>query len=270
MKNVNITHRFLDEAGDTTFYLKGRKKAIGTEGVSSCFILGMIKITDSISDTRNKIINLQNSISSDAYLNVIPSIRNKINSTGYYLHATDDPPEVRMLFIKLIQQINCSFEAVVLRKSIEHFETTHKGKEEHFYADALSHLLKNKFESLDRIILNVAERGKCTKNANLEISLKKAQMRFKDMNHEKDIITKIVFNVSTPTVEPLLNLADYFCWSVQRVFEKGDIRYYKYLKNKISIVADIYDYEKTGSVNGWKNYYDKKNPLTSKNKICPL
>jgi hypothetical protein len=268
--NDNIIHRFLDEAGDTTFYLKGKKEAIGTEGVSNCFILGMIKIKDPLSEIRKEISALQTKIANDAYLNVIPSIAKKNRTTGYYLHATDDPPEVRMLFIKLIQQMNCSFEAVVIRKSIQLFETRYKGKEEYIYADALSHLLKNKLESLDKIVLNISERGKCTRNANLEIALKKAKIRFVNSNKDKEIKTRIVFNVTIPTNDPLLNLADYFCWAIQRVFEKGDIRYYEYLKDKISVVSDIYDNNKSGYENGWRNIYNKKNPLTIQNKICPL
>ena len=33
-------HRFLDEAGDTTFYGKGNTPILGKEGVSQYFILG--------------------------------------------------------------------------------------------------------------------------------------------------------------------------------------------------------------------------------------
>ena len=59
---------------------------------------------------------------------------------------------------------------------------------------------------------------------------------------------KVLFNVQKPTVEPLLNIADYLCWSIQRVFEKGETRYYEYVRNKISVVWDIYDF--AGTMNG--------------------
>ena len=36
-------HRFLDEAGDTTLFGKGRVPILGQEGVSRCFGLGMVK-----------------------------------------------------------------------------------------------------------------------------------------------------------------------------------------------------------------------------------
>lgn len=98
--------------------------------------------------------------------------------------------------------------------------------------------------------------------------MKKSQNRFlsNSKNSEKEISTKIVFNIQNQYTEPLLNIADYFCWAVQRVFEKGETRYYNYLKEKISLVIDLYDYE---NFEGSKNYYSPKNPLTEKNKISP-
>ena len=85
-----------------------------------------------------------------------------------------------------------------------------------------------------------------------------------DKLYRKDIQANIVFNITQPVKEPLLNIADYFCWAIQRVFEKGEVRYYNYLQEKISVVIDLYDKEKYG---GWTNYYGPKNPLTSENKI---
>lgn len=60
----------------------------------------------------------------------------------------------------------------------------------------------------------------------------------------------------------LLNLADYFCWAVQRVFERGETRFYDYVKDKISLVVDLYDKDKWV---GSKNYYTKNNPLKKEN-----
>ncbi len=118
-------HRFLDEAGDTTFYGKGKKNIIGTNGVSNVFILGMIKVKDPLDEVREKINSLQEKITKDDFYHV-PSVLKKISKNGYYLHATDDLPEVRKEMFDLMKTINCSFEAVVGRKSIERYETNHK------------------------------------------------------------------------------------------------------------------------------------------------
>lgn len=147
-------HRFLDEAGDTTFYGKGKKNIIGTNGVSNVFILGMIKVKEPLDEVRNKINLLQEKITKDEFYHV-PSVLKKIHKTGYYLHATDDLPEVRKEMFDLIKTLNCSFEAVVGRKNIERYETKHKGKEEYFYADLLSHLLKNKLSKHEKLVIHI-------------------------------------------------------------------------------------------------------------------
>ncbi len=115
-----------------------------------------------------------------------------MQKTGYYLHATDDLPEVRKEMFDLMKTINCSFEAVVGRKSIELYETKHKGKEEYFYADLLSHLLKNKLAKNPKLVLHISERGKSTKNHNLELAFLKAKQRFAQNNGDKAVKTKVV------------------------------------------------------------------------------
>ena len=250
-------HRFLDEAGDTTFYGKGKKNIIGTNGVSNVFILGMIKVKDPLDEVRDKINALQEKIVNNEFYHV-PSVLKKISKTGYYLHATDDLPEVRKEMFDLMKTINCSFEAVVGRKSIERYETKHKGKEEYFYADLLSHLLKNKLSKHEKLVMHISERGKSTKNHNLELAFLKAKQRFSNINGNKEMKTNVVFNVNYPTKDPLLNLADYFCWTIQRVFERGEIRYYNFIKDKVSFIWDIYDTTYP------KNFYSKSNELDVK------
>ena len=165
----------------------------------------------------------------------------------------------------MIKQLDCSFEAVVGRKDIERYETKHKGKEEYFYADLLSHLLKNKLAKGEKMVLHIAEKGKSTKHSNLDLALRKAIQRYRN-GSEKVVNTSVVFNVAYPTQEPLLNVADYFCWTIQRIFEKGETRYYNYLKDKISLVIDVYD---SDNYKKWSNYYTPKNPLMPEKRISP-
>ncbi len=266
-KDHSEYHRFLDEAGDDTFYGKGKANIIGQEGVSLCFILGMVKFKEPLIPLREKIIELQRQVVADPYLQV-PSIIKKANNQGFYFHATDDLPEVRKLFFDFIKNIRCSFEAVVGRKSIELYETKHKGKQEYFYADLLSHLLKNKLTSDHNLVLHISDKGKSTKHSNLNLALAKAKQRYlgNKGSTKAPITTKVVFDINYPTSEPLLNVADYFCWSLQRIFEKGETRYYDSVSDKISHVIDLYDLEKWAD---WKNYYSPRHPLTVKNKISP-
>ena len=127
--------------------------------------------------------------------------------------------------------------------------------------------MKDNLNEHERIVLNIAEKGSSTRTHNLDLALEKAKDRFAEQYRENELITKIVFNIQNPYLEPLLNIADYLCWAVQRVFEKGEDRYYHLIKSKITLVVDLYDTENYAN---FGNYYDNvKNPLTVKNKISP-
>ena len=259
-------HRFLDEAGDTTFYGKGKIPIIGEQGVSRVFILGMVKFKQSLESLRQDIRHLQNSIEKDPYFEQVPSIQKKAQNRGFYFHATDDPPEVRKIFYDFIKTVDCSFEAVAGEKILDIYVKKHNGKEADFYADLLSHLLKNKFQLGSRLVLNIAERGKSTRNTTLQLALDKAVSRFLKNHDLEKIKTKVVFNVQNHYTEPLLNIADYLCWAVQRIFERGETRYYNFIQEKIKLVVDLYD---SAKYENSRNYYTNRNPLTAKNKKGP-
>jgi hypothetical protein len=126
--------------------------------------------------------------------------------------------------------------------------------------------LKNRVGKPERLILNIAERGNTTKNTTMQLALQKAESQFAKKYPQKKLHSNVVFNVQNPLAEPLLNIADYLCWAVQRVFERGEIRYYNYVKDKISLVVDLYDTDKWASS---EHYYTIKNPLTAKNRLSP-
>jgi len=160
--------------------------------------------------------------------------------------------------------INCSFEAVVGRKIHALYQKKHHSKEAEFYADLLSHLLMNKLGKDNKLILNIAKRGKSTKNYNLQLALSKSMKKFEQNVQSNAVNTKVIFNVQDHLSEPLLNIVDYFCWSIQRIFERGETRYYNFLVNKITSVTDLYNYKKKDS------YYTPENKLSAINKISPL
>ena len=136
----------------------------------------------------------------------------------------------------------------------------HHHQEAEFYADVLSHLLKNKLKLERKVVLNIAERGASTRNANLQLALLKAVARFEKTRSVDHISSLVVFNVQNHRTEPLLNIADYLCWSVQRIFERGETRYYDFMGDKIRLVVDLYD---SAKYEGSLNYYRGKRRLTA-------
>ena len=230
------------------------------------FSIGMVKISDDLTIVRDAVKNLQHQIESDEYLNQIPSVRKKINNGGFFFHATDDPPEVREVLFKYIKTLNCSLEIVVGRKITSIYINKHHSREAEFYSDILSHLIKNKLRLGNKLVLNIAARGNTTNNKNLQIALNKAITSATKKWATGTLSSIIIFNVQNQRTEPILNIADYLCWAVQRVFERGEMRYYEFINEKISLVLDLYDASK---YEGSRNYYRRGNPLTKQNKISP-
>lgn len=105
-----------------------------------------------------------------------------------------------------------------------------------------------------------------SRHTNLELALHKARERFERKWPGEEVRSTVVFNVQTPSTEPLLCVADYLCWSVQRVFERGEMRHYEYVMDKVSLVIDLYDMAK---YEGGRNYYTRERPLTAQNKLSP-
>jgi hypothetical protein len=186
-------HRFLDEAGDTTFFGKGRVPNLGQPGVSLSFGLGMVKFAAPTVE-----------------------VRGQIEALGLAVEQDD--------------------------------------------------LLKNKLSLGQRQVITIAERGKSTRNHVLELAMAKARERFAKKKDPAGISPDVVFNVQTPRTEPLLCVPDYLAWAVQRVFERGDTRHYDFVRERVSVVVDLYD---AARYEGSRNYYSPRRPLTSENKLGP-
>jgi hypothetical protein len=87
-----------------------------------------------------------------------------------------------------------------------------------------SHLIKGRLKRPQRLVLNIAERGSSTRGKVLENALDKATGRAGKLWTSEDLKGEVVFNIQTPSREPLLNVADYLGWAAQRVFEKSETR----------------------------------------------
>lgn len=46
--------------------------------------------------------------------------------------------------------------------------------------------------------------------------------------------------VQQPATEPIINIADYFLWAIQRKIERNEKRYFDFLGNQINSVTNLY------------------------------
>jgi hypothetical protein len=57
-------------------------------------------------------------------------------------------------------------------------------------------------------------------------------------------------------------------WAVQRAFERLEMRYFEYMREKIEMVWDLFDYQKIKQ--GGSNVYDRRKNPFSIEKASPL
>ncbi|MDR1113903.1 MAG: DUF3800 domain-containing protein [Candidatus Margulisbacteria bacterium] len=248
---------FVDESGDPTFFNKYGECLLGRNGCSPLLILGFVR-TDNPREIREAITALHKNIASNEYLKDIPSI----NKTNLTFHAKDDVPEVREKVFTVIKALDFKAEFIVARKRMDIFNKRHKRNENVFYNEIVSRLFENKLHTQDNIIC-FSKRGNKLKQEHMQGAIQSAILNFENKTSRKiETSTKII--IQTPTKEPCLQVIDYINWAVQRMFIKREMRYFNFMKDKISFICDIYDFEKYPN-----NFYNKKNEF-SLEKISPL
>jgi hypothetical protein len=75
-----------------------------------------------------------------------------------------------------------------------------------------------------------------------------------------------VYSVQPQTAvgEPCLQVIDYMNWAVYRAFVKREMRYYRFVQDKVSLLVDLYD-----RANYPRNWYSRANPFDI-DKASPL
>lgn len=129
----------------------------------------------------------------------------------------------------------------------------------------LSQSIKDRLHEPGKLVLNVAERGSSTREKTLAHALDAATGLAGAIHGFGNLHTRVAFNIQNPRTEPHLTIADYLSWAVQRVFEKGEMRFYDYLLRKIRSVTDL-SYRDGALIS---KTYNEANPLSGENKIGP-
>jgi len=124
-------------------------------------------------------------------------------------------------------------------------------------------LFQNKLHKTKNNKIYFAIRGDKKRQIPLEEAINTAKLTFeekwnKEVNSECEIIPQ------SPVGEPCLQIIDYMNWAVYRAFTKAEERYFNYVKEKVSLLVDIYDFK-----NYPNNFYNRSNKFSVK-KISPL
>jgi hypothetical protein len=249
---------FVDESGDPTIYDKKGNLIVGQEGCSPILLLGMIEVSNP--DTvRQALKSLQTAIAHDPYFVDFPSI----SKTAIAFHAKDDVPEVRYEVYKLLTTLDFDAQFVVARKIERVFRNNFEAQEGAFYDHLVTQLFQNKLHRYQENIIYFAKRGSRNRQIPLAHAIEKGIQQFENKWKVK-IQTRYSVQAQTPAGEPCLSVIDYMNWAVYRAFTRQEMRYFRVIENKVSLLVDMYDKEKYP-----RNWYSRKNRFDVK-KITPL
>jgi len=252
---------FVDESGDPNFYGKGGDVIVGQPGCSRILVLGFVRV-DEPDPIRMELAELRSQISKEAYLKDIPSIKKTLKN----FHAKDDCPEVRMMVYKILAQQDFAVQVIVARKIERMFRSRYKGSRDKFYEDLVSRLFQNQTHKAKINNIFFSKRGNKIQQHTMRTAIEIGVERFRQ-KWSADVSTQLNVKTLSSGQDFMLQVVDYANWAVQRVFEKEEMRYFNFLRDKFELVWDVFDKEnyKRGG-----NFYDRtRNPFEIK-KASPL
>ncbi len=264
-----VKHYFVDEAGDMTLFDKRGDIIVGNEGVSRCLMVGMVDIPDP-NLVHEKLEELRRDLMSDPYFNSAPSMQPERKKTALLFHAKDDLPEVRYRVIDLLPSFEARAIAAIRRKIslAEEYQPRRKffGKAfnpnvvyNRVYDDLVARIFRDKLHTADEINIVFARRGKSKRHEALRGALDKARYGF-EAKYGKRTFPPTNISSTYPSRSAGLQVVDYYLWALQRMYERGEERFYRALEPQYRLIMDLDDKRN----NGYGEWYSDANKLDPK------
>ena len=264
---LDVRQYFVDEAGDGSLFNHRGRVIIGEPGCSRYFVLGLVDIAEPDALAR-ELSALRGRLLADPYFKGVPSMQPERRRAALAFHAKDDPPEVRReVFAVLTHHVDgLRFLAVVRNKTrvLEYVrqrnaaDETYRYHPNELYDSMVRRLFKNQLHKSRGYRIFFARRGKADRTQALRAALETARQRFA---MQQGIASKAWMEVaaSSPARSPGLQVADYFLWALQRLYERGEDRYVDLLRPAFRLVHDVDDTRSAP----YGVYYTKRKPLTA-------
>lgn len=265
MTDLKIRNYYVDEAGDGTIFDARGRVIIGKEGCSKFFMLGLLDVANPAAlETDIKV--LRSTLLKDPYFKDVPSMQLKTKKTAILFHAKDDLPEVRREVFRVLMNHKVSFFAIVRDKTklleyVRHMNevnNSYRYNINELYDYLIRQLFRDRLHQHDAYEIHFAKRGKADRTAALKVALEAARQRFAEKCGKTSSASINVKAIDSKNVAGL-QAVDYFLWSLQRFYERGESRYLELLWPAFHLVRDIDDTRE----NKYGEYYTQKKPLTT-------
>jgi len=261
---------FVDESGDLTLFDKRGRPLVGCDGVSKTFMVGVLKIPDPHAADK-ELAALRVKLLDDPYFQGVPSLRMDAGKTAMLFHAKDDAPEVRREVIRLIASLDCQVIVAIKRKTVLMNRARWMMSDGHtklntndVYDELITRLFKNLLHKAERNVIVYARRGKAHRRDAFQKAIQHAKYNF-ERQHGITAAGDTDIECSVPSAHAGLQVIDYFLWAVQRIYERGEDRFFNALAQHYKLIMDLDDTRSRA----YGEWYSKANPLALK-KIMPL
>ena len=256
---------YVDEAGDGTLFDHRGRVIIGQHGCSRFFILGLVDIPNpqQIAEELNA---LRNDLLADPYFAGVPSMQAEQRKTATAFHAKDDIAEVRWQVFSLLRRHEeiSFFAAVKDKRAVLDYvlqrntvSASYRYDPNELYDYLVRRLFKNMLHKNDAYRITFAKRGKSDRTKALQQAIETARKHFTEQ-YSITSTAQIDVVPDTPPNCTGLQVADYFTWALQRLYERREDRYLEFLRKSIYLVQDIDDTREAR----YGAYYTRKKPLT--------
>jgi len=260
-------HYFVDEAGDGILFNKGKQTVVGREGCSKRFILGALEVAGP-GRLDAELNSLRAGLLADPYLAKIPSMQPEQRKTAVAFHAKDDCVEVRREVYRFLLEHEMRFFAVVRDKrtivaKVREHNKKRPGYRYHpnqLYDRCVSRLFRDRLHKEDAYAIQFSRRGNRSRTDALRHAIEHARGNLR-VKWGIAATAPIEIIPAKPEQAGGLQAVDYFLWALQRLYERGEDRYWEYVVSKVSLVHDVDDTRE----NAYGMYYTKQSPLKGDN-----
>ena len=264
-----VKHYFVDESGDLTLFNKRGRIIVGAAGVSKYFMVGVAQIPDP-NFVNALLAELRAELLADSYLAGVPSMQPEARKTACAFHANKDLPEVRRDVFARLKSCKAKVFVAIRRKVLlakhaqAEFKATHrKSIDRNLYEDLVTRLFKTMLHKADSNQIVFAKHSKWGRREAMALAIQKAQRNF-EATHGIASCKPTECRSASPHEDGGLQVVDYYLWALQRLYEKGEDRFFNYARPVYRIIMDLDD--KTNKEYG--EWYSDTNPLTLE-KIMP-
>lgn len=239
-------HYFVDEAGDFNLLDKRGRVALGKDGVSYCFMVGLVDLPDP-GLAQVKLEALRRRLLADPRYRDVPSMQPQARKTARAFHAKDDPPGVRREVFDFLPSLGAKVIVAIRRKAplaikykTQYGRSRRRLRSDAVYDQLVSRIFNGKLHLADEHHVVFARIGKSNRDPTLGEALSKAQRAF-EAKHGTRPRKPITIESMFPHESAGLQVADYYLWALQRMYERKDDEFFERLAPQYRLTMDLDD-----------------------------